>query len=176
LIERLRLRLFSGKLQASFATTRRLDFVAQVDNPRAAWVRILVENCKKNSIARGCRGYLTALNWGDVSGELQHMPIGDSLPLIWSNTDGKTLVDIPHGVKQFLDIFAVFEDQQHTMYPQTAPSRLSIPWRNEITIHFEVIIVADARSPIKQCGRILKNSASAWNDVSVSPHNTCSST
>ncbi len=167
-VEWIKLRLFSGKLRASFDTGKRVDFLAEMDSPPSAWVRVLVENTKKKSLARGCRAYLTQLTWRSVAGAPQTTPVGDSLPLRWSNTADATVVDIPYGVNQFVDVISVLEQQPNCLRLETIPPKISICFYRDLRINFEITVISDARSPITQRGCIHRKPGRAWNDIEIS--------
>lgn len=160
-------RWFSGKLKASFANIRDLDYVARTQRPDAVWVRVLVTNTKKSSVARGCRAYLTGLTWRYEDGEPQKMPIGDSLPLKWSNTKELAVMDIPNGINQFVDIFRVGADCQNCIRPLTDPPKYDIPWRDGAQVSFEITIVSDERSPVIQRGSCSKRQGSNWDEIEI---------
>lgn len=165
---------FSGKIETFFNNDLNVDFVARVSQDgsgqiSSVWVRVLVKNIKKKAVARRCRAYLTDMNWRTKAGKERQMPVGDSLPLIWSNNSDETAaIDIPFGVNQFVDIIAVYAGLSSEAKPQTTPNKFVVPWFDGQEIFFTVLISTENRNPFEKRGRIFKLANSAWHAVEIS--------
>lgn len=158
---------FSGRARPFFGTEYDVDFVARMQRSDSIWVRVLVRNDKKKAVARGCRAYLSDIRWRINDGEEVSMPIGDTLPLIWSNTDRSIVIDIPYGINQFVDILAIFGDSPTIVIPQTNPTKFQIPWFDHQEIRFTVTVTTENRAPVDISGSVFKPTGSTWESVKI---------
>ena len=158
---------FSGRAMPFFGTGIEVDFVTRMNQPHSVWVRVLVQNDKKKAVARECRAYLTDIKWRtDDDGEVS-MPVGDTLPLVWSNTDRLVVVDIPYRINQFVDVLAIFGERPTVAMPQTKPQKFGIPWFDGQEVCFTVTISTENRAPVEIQGSVSKPPDSAWDVVEI---------